>query len=123
MAITRADSSPAPARAPVFGNYGGQTIQRARERALTDFQCAARRSSVLEMAHGCRIGTSYDDPRIRAVDVKVNAETPEEIRVFECAERVPRARRLGHPDCGLMSTLRGGRIARWRRADLYLGRL
>ncbi len=95
-----------------FGNYGGQTIQSGKWKALLDFLNGLHADFlVLELAH--RPDSDLDalkeiDPRIQlglgVIDIKVNhVETPEEVaRRIEKAARIVGPERIGwvHPDCG-----------------------
>jgi len=121
-----------------FGNYGGQSIQQGKWRALVAFLNSLHADHlVLEAAHrpaGDLHALRDVDPRLHlgigVVDVKVNhIETAEEIALrIECAERILGPGRIAwiHPDCGLwmlhrsivdrkITVLAAGR-------DLYLGR-
>lgn len=121
-----------------FGNYGGQTIQKGKWSALTDFLNSLHVDHlVLELAH--RPPDDLDALRairpeigigIGVIDIKVNhIETPEEIATrIEAAEKVLGAGRVTwiHPDCGfwmLKRSVADRKIAALSRGrDLYLGR-
>ena len=95
-----------------FGNYGGQTIQAGRWKALTKFLNSLHCDHlVLELAH--RPASDIDalkniDQKISlgigVVDIKVNhVETPEEIaaRIAAVEKKVGPGRvKWVHPDCG-----------------------
>ncbi|QXD15137.1 cobalamin-independent methionine synthase II family protein [Rhodocaloribacter litoris] len=95
-----------------FGNYGGQTIQRGRWKALTDFlNSLACDHLVLELAHrpADDLAALADiDARITlgvgVIDVKVNhVETPDEVaaRIEQAVQAAgPERIRWVHPDCG-----------------------
>lgn len=121
-----------------FGNYGGQTIQAGRWKALTAFLNSLHTDHlVLELAH--RPASDIDalkhiDGRIAlgigVVDIKVNhVETPDEIvaRIAAVEKKVgPDRVRWVHPDCGfwmLKRSVADRKIeALVKGRDLYLGR-
>lgn len=95
-----------------FGNYGGQTIQSGKWKALLDFLNGLHTDHlVLELAH--RPDSDLEalkeiNPRIQlglgVIDIKVNhVETPDEVaKRIEKAAAVVGPERIGwvHPDCG-----------------------
>jgi 5-methyltetrahydropteroyltriglutamate--homocysteine methyltransferase len=120
-----------------FGNYGGQTIQAGRWKALTKFlnslhcdhlvlELAHRPASDIEALKGIDRKISLG---IGVVDIKVNhIETPDEIaRRIEAVEKKVGADRVRwvHPDCGfwmLKRSIADRKIeALVRGRDMYLG--
>jgi 5-methyltetrahydropteroyltriglutamate--homocysteine methyltransferase len=119
-----------------FGNYGGQTIQAGRWKALTTFLNSLHCDHlVLELAH--RPASDIEALKniektislgIGVVDIKVNhIETPEEIatRIGAVEKKVGPGRvRWVHPDCGfwmLKRSIADRKIeALVRGRDLYL---
>lgn len=119
-----------------FGNYGGQTIQAGRWKALTKFLNSLHCDHlVLELAH--RPASDIEALKaidrkislgIGVVDIKVNhIETPEEIaaRIEAVEKKVgPDRVRWVHPDCGfwmLKRSIADRKIeALVRGRDLYL---
>lgn len=120
-----------------FGNYGGQSIQSGKWKALIEFLNSLHTDHlVLELAH--RPDDDLEalkeiDPRIKlglgVIDIKVNqVETPDEV-----AERIAKAadvlgpERIGwvHPDCGfwmLKRSVTDRKIdALVKGRDLFLG--
>ena len=120
-----------------FGNYGGQTIQQGKWKALLSFLNELHTDHlVLELAH--RPQSDLDalkeiDPRIGigigVVNIKVNhIETPEEIaRSIEAAANAcgPERIKYVHPDCGfwmLKRSIADRKIAALAKGrDLYVG--
>ena len=121
-----------------FGNYGGQTIQAGRWKALTKFLNSLHTDHlVLELAH--RPASDLDalkniDAKIAlgvgVIDIKVNhIETADEVaaRIEAVEKKVGPGRvRWVHPDCGfwmLKRSIADRKIeALVRGRDLYLGR-
>ena len=120
-----------------FGNYGGQTIQQGKWKALLSFLNELHTDHlVLELAH--RPQSDLDalkeiNPRIGigigVVNIKVNhIETPEEIaRSIEAAANAcgPERIKYVHPDCGfwmLKRSIADRKIAALAKGrDLYVG--
>lgn len=115
-----------------FGNYGGQTIQAGRWKALTKFLNSLHCDHlVLELAH--RPASDIDALRriekrislgIGVVDIKVNhIETPQEIadRIGAVEKKIgPDRVRWVHPDCGFWMLKRS--VADRKIAALVEGR-
>ncbi|MFO7724255.1 MAG: cobalamin-independent methionine synthase II family protein [Oceanipulchritudo sp.] len=115
-----------------FGNYGGQTIQSGKWKALIEFLNGLHADHlVLELAH--RPESDLDalkeiNPSIKlglgVIDIKVNhVESPEEVaRRIEKAARVVGQERIGwvHPDCGFWMLKRS--IADRKIENLVKGR-
>ena len=120
-----------------FGNYGGQTIQQGKWKALLSFLNELHTDHlVLELAH--RPQSDLDalkeiNPRIGigigVINIKVNhIETPEEIaRSIEAAANAcgPERIKYVHPDCGfwmLKRSIADRKIAALAKGrDLYVG--